>query len=108
MFGYLQEGVLNDGESAGYAFALVNGEYRGLPTVSHSGSLAGYRTSRLPPADMVTHHDISPPPRILSSIPRKHLCLVTYGKESFGVVENLSVSINLLIILTNMEIFQYK
>ncbi len=39
-----QEGVLNNGESAGYAFALVNGEHRGLRTVSHSGSLAGYRS----------------------------------------------------------------
>lgn len=39
-----EEGVLNNGESAGYAFALVNGEYRGLRTVSHSGALAGYRS----------------------------------------------------------------
>jgi len=38
-----QEGILNNGESAGYAFALVNGEYRGLKTVSHGGALAGYR-----------------------------------------------------------------
>ncbi|MBP9927318.1 MAG: beta-lactamase family protein [Cyclobacteriaceae bacterium] len=38
-----QDGILNDGKSAGYAFALQNGTYRGLKTVSHSGSLAGYR-----------------------------------------------------------------
>ncbi len=38
-----EDGVLNNGESAEYAFALVNGEYRGLRTVSHSGALAGYR-----------------------------------------------------------------
>ncbi len=38
-----EEGLLNNGESSGYAFALVNGNYRGLKTVSHSGSLAGYR-----------------------------------------------------------------
>ena len=39
-----EDGVLNNGESAGYAFALRNGNYRGLRTVSHGGSLAGYRT----------------------------------------------------------------
>ncbi len=37
------DGRLNSGESAGYAFALVNGSYRGLPTVGHTGSLGGYR-----------------------------------------------------------------
>lgn len=42
-----QEGVLNNGESAGYAFALNNGTYKGLRTVSHSGSLAGYRAQLL-------------------------------------------------------------
>lgn len=38
-----QDGILNDGKSAGYAFALENGMYKGLKTVSHSGALAGYR-----------------------------------------------------------------
>ena len=38
-----KEGLLNNGESSGYAFALNNGVYRGLKTVSHAGSLAGYR-----------------------------------------------------------------
>jgi len=38
-----EEGLLNNGESSGYAFALNNGNYRGLKTVSHGGSLAGYR-----------------------------------------------------------------
>jgi CubicO group peptidase (beta-lactamase class C family) len=42
-----EEGLLNSGESCGYAFALVNGEYRGLKTVSHGGSLAGYRAHLL-------------------------------------------------------------
>lgn len=37
------EGLLNSGESSGYAFALNNGNYKGLKTVSHGGSLAGYR-----------------------------------------------------------------
>ena len=37
------EGMLNNGKSSGYAFALNNGIYRGLKTVSHGGSLAGYR-----------------------------------------------------------------
>lgn len=39
----LTDGVLDNGESSGYAFALVNGTYRGLKTMSHSGALAGYR-----------------------------------------------------------------
>lgn len=38
-----EEGLLNNGESSGYAFALNNGNYKGLKTVSHGGSLAGYR-----------------------------------------------------------------
>ena len=42
-----EEGKLNNGESCGYAFALNNGEYRGLRTVSHAGSLAGYRAQLL-------------------------------------------------------------
>jgi CubicO group peptidase (beta-lactamase class C family) len=36
-------GVLNDGTSAEYAFAVVNGTYRGLQTMGHGGALAGYR-----------------------------------------------------------------
>ena len=39
-----EDGILNNGESTGYAFALHNGTYRGQKTVSHGGSLAGYRT----------------------------------------------------------------
>jgi hypothetical protein len=42
-----QEGVLNNGESIDYAFAVVNGSYKGLRTVSHGGSLAGYRAVQL-------------------------------------------------------------
>ena len=38
-----EEGFLNNGESSGYAFALNNGIYKGLKTVSHGGALAGYR-----------------------------------------------------------------
>ncbi len=38
-----EEGLLNSGKSSGYAFALNNGTYKGLKTVSHGGSLAGYR-----------------------------------------------------------------
>tara|TARA_R110002074_G_scaffold394296_1_gene581599 strand:+ start:124 stop:1794 length:1671 start_codon:yes stop_codon:yes gene_type:complete len=38
-----EEGLLNNGESSGYAFALNNGTYKGLKTVSHGGALAGYR-----------------------------------------------------------------
>ena len=39
-----EEGMLNNGESSGYAFALVNDTYKGLRTVSHGGALAGYRS----------------------------------------------------------------
>jgi CubicO group peptidase (beta-lactamase class C family) len=39
-----EEGLLNTGESSGYAFALNIGTYHGLRTVSHGGSLAGYRS----------------------------------------------------------------
>ena len=38
-----QRGILNDGEPQDYAFGLVHGTYRGLPTVGHGGSDAGYR-----------------------------------------------------------------
>jgi len=41
------EGLLNNGESSGYAFALNMGKYKGLKTVEHSGSLAGYRADLL-------------------------------------------------------------
>jgi len=39
-----EDGRLNSGESAGYAFGLQNGSHKGLKTVEHGGSLAGYRT----------------------------------------------------------------
>ncbi|WP_224484512.1 serine hydrolase domain-containing protein [Robertkochia aurantiaca] len=42
-----EEGLLNNGKSSGYAFGLVNGDHKGLKTVSHSGSLAGYRANLL-------------------------------------------------------------
>jgi len=42
-----EDGVLNNGKSANYAFALHNDTYRGLKTVSHGGSLAGYRTQHI-------------------------------------------------------------
>ena len=38
-----QRGILNDGEPQDYAFGLVHGTYRGLPTVGHGGADAGYR-----------------------------------------------------------------
>lgn len=37
-------GLLNNGESTGYAFALRIEKYRGLNTVGHGGAMAGYRT----------------------------------------------------------------
>ncbi len=42
-----EEGLLNNGESSGYAFALNIGTYNGLKTVGHGGSLAGYRSQLL-------------------------------------------------------------
>ena len=41
------EGILNNGKSSGYAFAVSNDTYRGLKTVSHSGALASYRSMLL-------------------------------------------------------------
>jgi CubicO group peptidase (beta-lactamase class C family) len=37
-------GVLNDGRTIPYAFGISHGEYRGQPTVSHSGSWASFAT----------------------------------------------------------------
>jgi len=39
-----QRGVLNSGDTIGYAFGQGIGRYRGLRTVSHGGSWAGFRT----------------------------------------------------------------
>jgi CubicO group peptidase (beta-lactamase class C family) len=39
-----QRGILSSGDSIPYAFGLTHGTYRGLPTVGHGGSLAGFRT----------------------------------------------------------------
>lgn len=38
------EDTLNNGKSTGYAYAIQNGTYRGLRTVSHGGALASYRS----------------------------------------------------------------
>ena len=39
-----QRGVLNNGKKISYAFGVGVGTHRGLPTVSHGGSWAGFRT----------------------------------------------------------------
>jgi len=39
----LTNGRYNDGSEVDYAFAVKNGKHNGLPTISHSGALAGYR-----------------------------------------------------------------
>lgn len=41
--GLLERGVLNSGERIPYAFGITHGTYRGLETVGHGGSDAGYR-----------------------------------------------------------------
>ncbi len=40
----LERGKLNSGEELDYAFGLVVGKYKGLPTVDHGGADAGYRS----------------------------------------------------------------
>ncbi|RCR65941.1 serine hydrolase domain-containing protein [Larkinella punicea] len=40
----LTEGTLNTGEKVPYGYGLASGKDRGLKTVSHTGSWAGYRT----------------------------------------------------------------
>jgi len=39
-----ERGMLNDGEKLPYAFGLAHGEHNGLPTVSHGGADAGFRS----------------------------------------------------------------
>ncbi|UCC83549.1 MAG: serine hydrolase [Gemmatimonadota bacterium] len=43
----LQQGVLNNGTTIGYAFGQGVGSYKGARTVSHGGSWAGFRTQLL-------------------------------------------------------------
>ena len=43
----LERGVLNNGQRIDYAFGLMHGTYRGVPTVSHGGADAGYRSALL-------------------------------------------------------------
>jgi CubicO group peptidase (beta-lactamase class C family) len=43
----LTRGRLNSGEEIPYAFGLTHGSHRGLPTVGHGGSDAGYRADYL-------------------------------------------------------------
>jgi CubicO group peptidase (beta-lactamase class C family) len=43
----LQRGKLNSGHQLEYAFGLVHGKYRGLPTIDHGGADAGYRADLL-------------------------------------------------------------
>lgn len=40
----LTNGRLNNGDTIDYAFGLVHGFYKGLPTVSHGGAFLGFRT----------------------------------------------------------------
>ena len=40
----LTRGVLNDGRKIDYAVGIAHGTYRGVPTVSHGGADAGYRS----------------------------------------------------------------
>ncbi|MGA7340614.1 MAG: serine hydrolase [Terracidiphilus sp.] len=40
-------GILSDGKRTTYAMGLIQGNYRGLPTVEHNGALFGYRADLL-------------------------------------------------------------
>ncbi|WPP52373.1 serine hydrolase domain-containing protein [Catalinimonas niigatensis] len=40
-------GKYSNGEEVNYAFAMINGEYRGLRTIHHTGSMGGYRSMYL-------------------------------------------------------------
>lgn len=40
-------GKYNNGEDVDYAYAMINGEYRGLKTIHHTGSMGGYRAMYL-------------------------------------------------------------
>jgi CubicO group peptidase (beta-lactamase class C family) len=37
-------GILNSGETTGYAFGLFHNKYKGLPVIKHSGNMSGYRS----------------------------------------------------------------
>ena len=43
----LSTGMLNNGEKINYAFGLLVGEYKGLKTVWHGGSAAGFQTQMI-------------------------------------------------------------
>ncbi|PYT22945.1 MAG: hypothetical protein DMG57_33630 [Acidobacteria bacterium] len=43
----LQRGKLVSGKELDYAFGIVHGKYRGLPTIDHGGADAGYRADLL-------------------------------------------------------------
>ncbi len=45
--GMHRRGILRSGDTIGYALGLSHGRYRGLPTVGHGGSDAGYRSDFL-------------------------------------------------------------
>jgi CubicO group peptidase (beta-lactamase class C family) len=40
-------GTLNSGEKMNYAFGMWRGEYKGLPRITHSGNMSGYRAQLL-------------------------------------------------------------
>jgi hypothetical protein len=40
-------GTLNSGEKISYAFGMWRGEYKGLPRITHSGNMSGYRAQVL-------------------------------------------------------------
>src|SRR4028118_663176 len=40
-------GTLNSGEKMNYAFGMWRGEYKGLPRITHSGNMSGYRAQIL-------------------------------------------------------------
>ncbi|HQQ98743.1 MAG TPA: serine hydrolase domain-containing protein [Cyclobacteriaceae bacterium] len=86
------EGKLNNGSSSGYAFAIINGKYRGQPTVSHTGALAGYRSHllRFPTqkTSVIILGNVIPFP--IDQLPYRVADIVL--KQKLGPVENASSS----------------
>ncbi len=51
---FFERGILNDGDTLSYAHGITVSDYRGQPTIGHSGADAGYRTNyfRFPAQDL--------------------------------------------------------
>jgi CubicO group peptidase (beta-lactamase class C family) len=71
-----QRGILNDGDTLSYALGLTVGIYKGLRTVSHGGSMMGFRTYLL-----------RFPEQRFSAIVLCNLEQINPGRLAFGVAD---------------------